>query len=204
MKKYILVCLLAVVLFLQGCTAIMGENGGDAAEEEKAARIAALEAELLAVRAQHDSELKKNAEEIQALKAEIERLTGRENAPEGNTMTFHYRVENGGAVIVGFEGSATLVEIPAVLDGYPVTKIGERAFEGNASLGAVVIPVGVLEIDWFAFYDCASLFEVSVPATVTKIGYAVFDGCKSVSIACPAGSYAESYAKSYGIACINR
>ena len=107
-------------------------------------------------------------------------------------------------MIVDFEGSATLVEIPTTLDGYPVVKIGERAFEGNTSLGAVVIPEGVLEIDWFAFYDCTSLFEVSVPSTVAKIGHAVFDGCKSVSIACPAGSYAESYAKSYGLAYINR
>ena len=204
MKKYILVCLLSLLLILQGCGAVMGDNGNGVSEDEKAARIAELEAELVAVRAQHETQIKASTEEIRALKAEIERLTGKESAPDSGTMIFHYRVENGGAVIVGFEGSATLVEIPATLDGYPVTKVGERAFEGNTALGAVVIPEGVLEIDWFAFYDCTSLFEVSVPASVTKIGYAVFDGCKGVTVACPAGSYAESYAKSYGLAYVNR
>ena len=204
MKKYILAFLLALLMILQGCASATGENGGNTTEDEKAARIAALEAELATMRARHDDEMRASAEEIKALKAEIDRLTGKEIEPDGGTMIFHYRVEKGGAVIVDFEGSATLVEIPTTLDGYPVTKIGERAFEGNTSLGAVVIPEGVLEIDWFAFYDCTSLFEVSVPSTVTKIGHAVFDGCKSISIACPSGSYAESYAKSYGIAYTNK
>ena len=44
MKKYILVCLLSLLLILQGCGAVMGDNGNGVSEDEKAARIAEREA----------------------------------------------------------------------------------------------------------------------------------------------------------------
>lgn len=190
---------------LTSCGVNLPDQNDASNEDEKSARITALEAELLAVRTEYDAAQSAHAEEIKRLKDEIAKLTGKVE-PEKNsgTMIFHYRVENGGAVITGYEGSATLVEIPSTLDGYPVSKIGERAFEGNTALAAVVIPEGVSEIDWFAFYDCSSLFDITVPSTVTSIGHAVFDGCTHATITCPSGSYAESYAKSYGIAYINK
>ncbi len=209
MKKRLLLLLLALLLTFTGCAIEMPDNNGDTTgDDEKNARIAALEAELQQVRAEHYVKESTLTQEIEALKAKIAVLTGKEENPQNgmgtSAMVFHYKVENGNATITGYEGSATLVEIPKTLDGYAVKKIGERAFEGNTALAAVVIPEGVAEIDWFAFYDCTSLFDITVPATVTSIGHAVFDGCARVTITCPLGSYAESYAKSYGIAYINR
>jgi len=204
MKKRIFLCLLTLLLTFTGCTANL--TGGDAAnaDDKNLARIAELEAELQKTRAEHDARESALEGEIKLLKAQIEKLTGKEQDKNNNTgaMVFHYKVENGGATITSFEGTATLVEIPATLDGHPVKKIGERAFEGNTALGAVIIPSGVLEIDWFAFYDCASLFEITIPDSVCMIGHAVFDGCNSITVSCSAGSYAESYAKSYGISYI--
>lgn len=206
MKKRIFLCLVSLMLTFAGCTTTQGD-GNEIANEKNLARIAELEAELKEVRADHDAREAALEDEIKLLKAEIEKLTGKENNSSNKNestgaMVFHYKVENGGATITSFEGTATLVEIPATLDGHPVTKIGERAFEGNTALGAVVIPAGVLEIDWFAFYDCTSLFEIKIPDSVSSIGHAVFDGCNNVTLACSQGSYAESYAKSYGLSCI--
>ena len=59
--------------------------------------------------------------------------------------------------------------------------------------------------------DCAVSFdgrpfesslEVAIlPATVTSIGEHVFDACNRLTIVCPAGSYAETYAKQHFIMC---
>ena len=42
--------------------------------------------------------------------------------------------------------SATLVEIPNEIDGFPVTSIGESAFRGCTSLTSISIPEGVTSI----------------------------------------------------------
>ncbi|MBR2011282.1 MAG: leucine-rich repeat protein [Clostridia bacterium] len=205
MKKKLLLLILCLLLSLSGCAIdIPGENTDTGEEDENLTRIAELEAELQQARAEHYINQSALTQEIEDLKAKIAVLTGKnENAENGNNgtsaMVFHYTIENGGATITGYEGSATLVQIPATLDGYPVKKIGERAFEKNTALAAVVIPTGVELIDWFAFYDCTSLLDITIPTSVNNIGHAVFDGCAHVTIVCTAGSYAESYARSYGI-----
>ncbi|MBE6603415.1 MAG: leucine-rich repeat domain-containing protein [Ruminococcaceae bacterium] len=205
MKKKLLLFMLCMLLALSGCAIeIPNENTDTKETDANLTRIAELEAELQQARAEHYINQSALTQEIEDLKAKIAVLTGKnENTDDSNSgtsaMVFHYTIENGSATITCYEGSATLVEIPATLDGYSVKKIGERAFEGNTALAAVVVPTGVEEIDWFAFYDCTSLLDITIPTTVTSIGHAVFDGCTHVTITCPAGSYAESYAKSYGI-----
>lgn len=205
MKKNLLLLILCMLLSLSGCAIeLPTENTDTSNNDANLTRIAELEAELQQARAEHYISQSALTQEIEDLKAKIAVLTGKnENTDSSNNgtsaMVFHYTIENTGATITGYEGSATLVEIPTMLDGYPVKKIGERAFEGNTALAAVVIPSGVEQIDWFAFYDCTSLLDITIPATVKSIGHAVFDGCTHITIVCPAGSYAESYAKSYGI-----
>ena len=134
--------------------------------------------------------------EIEELQQQLATLTGK---TEGETeVIFRYRVENGEAIITGYSGNAALLSIPEALDGYPVVALGERVFEG-ASIAAVVLPEGMREIGWFAFYGCEQLVSVTLPASLSSIGYAVFDGCTRLSVFCPEGSYAEQYAKSYGL-----
>ena len=205
MKGIKLLTILLCIFLLTGCTAAGTSEGTeteDGNENKNLARIAELEAELQKVREENYINESKLEAEIKELKAKIAVLTGasEDNGTEGN-MIFHYTVENGAATVTGYEGTHALVRIPDSLDGYPVKRIGERAFEGNTTLAAVIVPAGVEVIGWFAFYDCRSLIEITLPASVTDIGHAVFDGCGNVTVVCEAGSYAESYAKSYGIAC---
>ena len=201
---------LALLLALTGCAA-RGENTEkdepppeqtETASADDLAAIATLEAAL-----QREREERYISES--AYKAEIKRLEERLSALDSGAasagaapeeLTFRYRVENGGAVITGYDGGATLLTVPATLDGYPVTSIGERAFEGSEVV-AVTLPEGLASVGWFAFYDCRSLVSVSLPVSVSSIGYAVFDGCAKVTLCCPEGSYAERYARSYGIPC---
>lgn len=139
--------------------------------------------------------------EIADLQQQISTLVTQIEQGDSSALTFTYRLENGEATLTGYSGRATMVRIPQTLDGHPVVAIGERVFEGK-DVAAVVLPEGLREIGWFAFYGCASLSNITIPASVTSIGYAVFDGCAALRIFCPAGSYAEQYAKSYGIVSI--
>lgn len=139
--------------------------------------------------------------EIADLRQQITTLATQIEQGETSALTFTYRLENGEAIITGYSGGASILRIPQALDGYPVVAIGERVFE-NKDIAAVVLPEGLREIGWFAFYGCAGLSNVTIPASVTSIGYAVFDGCVDLHIYCPVGSYAEKFAKSYGISCV--
>ncbi|MBR6250913.1 MAG: leucine-rich repeat domain-containing protein [Bacteroidales bacterium] len=55
----------------------------------------------------------------------------------------------------------TEVTIPAEIDGYTVTAIGESAFRDNNDIVSVSIPACVTSIGYVAFCDCASLKSVT-------------------------------------------
>ena len=202
-KTALAALLLTALLTTLGCAAFAPEQTTD----ENATRVADLEAELKQIKEEKYANEQAYHQEIATLKEEIERLSAavKQPTPDNSaSLIFHYKLENGSATITGYEGTAALVQIPAMLDGHPVKKIGERAFEGNEALAAVVVPEGVTEIDWFAFYNCTALQEISLPLSISLIGHAVFDGCSDLTVVCAASSYAEGYAKSYGIAVVNK
>ncbi len=87
-----------------------------------------------------------------------------------------YTPENGGITITKCDAKAETAEIPAEIDGLPVTKIGSTAFYGCA-LTSVVIPEGVTEIASGAFWHSKNLAEVSLPSTLTTIESFAFNDC---------------------------
>ena len=120
-----------------------------------------------------------------------------EQAPP--TAVFTYEVKNGTATLTAYTGSQTEIVIPAVVDGYAVTALGDSMFK-NSGVTSVTLPASVISIGWFAFYGCESLQTVTMGEAVSTIGYAAFDGCpKSLTICGAAGSYAQKYAASYGL-----
>jgi hypothetical protein len=76
------------------------------------------------------------------------------------------------------------MEIPSVINGKPVTAIGNSAFSMCKSLTRVTIPSGVTSIGNQSFYQCYGLTEIVIPATVASIGSEAFfycDGLTSVT-----------------------
>lgn len=121
-------------------------------------------------------------------------LTGAENtAPAANSAgnavaraaaygDYTYQVlADGTAEITDYTGSATELVIPSEIDGYPVTSIGNHAFENCSFLIGVTIPEGVKNIDELAFNHCTSLEKIDIPATVTSIEGFAFANCTKLT-----------------------
>jgi beta-lactam-binding protein with PASTA domain len=91
---------------------------------------------------------------------------------------YTYSVNNGNATITDFDNSYNgSVIIPEKLGGYPVTSIGDRAFEYCKSLTSVTIPNSVTSIGNSAFSDCTRLTSVTISNSVTSIGNNAFYNC---------------------------
>ncbi len=87
------------------------------------------------------------------------------------------------------EGAVGPAEIPAMIDGKPVTSIGyDYAFLNCSALISVTIPSSVTSIGSRAFFNCNSLTSVTIPSSVTSIGDLVFLNCSSLtSVTIPEG-----------------
>ncbi|MBE6675614.1 MAG: leucine-rich repeat domain-containing protein [Ruminococcaceae bacterium] len=168
-----------------------------------------LQNEILALKQQHYVDSFAYKQTIAQLEAQLGALdtevSGKPEQTEPSTQpvpeaaVFTYEVKNGTATLVSYLGNETKVIIPAEVDGYAVTALGDNLFK-DCRVTSVTLPASVTSIGWFAFYGCASLQSVHVGEAVSTIGYAAFDGCpKSMVICGAAGSYAEKYAMSYGL-----
>jgi hypothetical protein len=72
--------------------------------------------------------------------------------------------------------------IPAMIEGKPVTRIGDYAFYGCVGLKSVSIPTSVTSIGTEAFYGCTGLSQsFNIPSGVTSIAGNIFAGCPNLS-----------------------
>ena len=94
-------------------------------------------------------------------------------------MPLNYRIQNGTASVIGFEGGPPTgtLQIPSTISGYPVTSIGDGAFYGFSDLASVGISTGITSIGDYAFFGCGGLTGVKIPSGVTGINYRAFNGC---------------------------
>lgn len=97
-------------------------------------------------------------------------------------------LENGTAEIVRYSGRDGTVSIPETLDGYPVTVIGNAAFDSCSYVTSVTIPDGVTAVDDYAFIYCRGMTSVTLPDSLEVIGADAFTGCSGLaSVSLPDG-----------------
>ncbi|MBN2703380.1 MAG: leucine-rich repeat protein [Pontiellaceae bacterium] len=98
----------------------------------------------------------------------------------GVSKHFEFNRSGGDITVANYYGGGNVV-IPGTIDGYPVTRIEDSAFEFCFSLTEVVIPDSVIGIGDSAFADCESLTKVVIPDNVTTIGVGAFRYCSSLT-----------------------
>ena len=145
---------------------------------------------------------------ILALAAVFALLAAAGCAPAEEEQTFRsgdyscVLLEDGTAEIVRYTGSEEELEIPAELEGKPVTAIGNAAFSGRKKLKSVTIPETVSRIGSNPFTDCESFAGVTVPkghpylATIYGVLYSKAD---KRLVCCPTRYSASEYAIPQGI-----
>lgn len=83
--------------------------------------------------------------------------------------------------IMDADPSIVTMEIPAEIEGLPVTMIAPGAFANCEQLENVTIPDTVWKIGASAFSGCTALQSVTVPASVTDMRESVFSRCTSLT-----------------------
>ena len=95
---------------------------------------------------------------------------------------YTYTVTNGKATIIAVNHDISgKIVVPSVLDGYPVTAIGDDAFSWCKNLTSVTIGDGVTSIGGHAFEHCTSLTSIVLPSNLTSLASSVFYNCTSLT-----------------------
>ncbi|HXC37038.1 MAG TPA: leucine-rich repeat protein [Candidatus Acidoferrales bacterium] len=91
-----------------------------------------------------------------------------------------YLTNNGAITITGYTGTGPTVTIPAMINGFPVTAIGNAAFSGDVRVSSVSIPGTVTNIGASAFV-ASGLTAITIPNSVIGIGQQAFAACTSLT-----------------------
>lgn len=83
---------------------------------------------------------------------------------------FEYQiVDDSEITITGYTGGSSDLTIPSVINGLPITSIGQRAFLNCSSLQSVSLPDSLKKIEREAFWG-TRLVEIDIPDSVTYLG----------------------------------
>ena len=91
-------------------------------------------------------------------------------------FTFTTNLDNT-LTITGYIGSDSDISIPAAINGYPVTIIGDNAFYNQTSLTSVTMADSITNLGDWAFSGCSGLTNVTIGNGVTGIGQNAFNSC---------------------------
>ena len=101
---------------------------------------------------------------------------------------FKYEVDDGKVTIADYTGAGGDVTVPSMIDGLPVTTIGDNAFCYCTGLTSITLGNSITTIGNGAFAGCTGLTSITLPDSVTRIWYYAFSGCTSLtSISLPDG-----------------
>lgn len=195
-----IICALIILLISTSCQKNQNNSTND---------ISALESQIADLRENQNAA---DSESAKLLASLLEELAAMKNVATTDTSDssdtedaqnpsepFSYTVSEDTAIITKYNGTDPNVVIPSSIDDYEVREIADNAFSGT-NIKSVIISNGVEKIGWFAFDNCPKLHSVTIPQSVISIGYDAFGSTGSqVTVYCHNGSYAASYAKSYGL-----
>ncbi len=118
----------------------------------------------------------------------------RYNSNEVRTMMtelqrYDYTIENEKVRVNACYVSGTSVEIPEMIEGFPVTELAPYTFSatqttdgriGGNQLEEVILPKTVTKVGRYAFYNCKRLRRIEFWNGLVDLGAGAFTGCHSV------------------------
>lgn len=101
-----------------------------------------------------------------------------------NGITYH--IQDGEAIAIAYDGSATEVTVPATVNGYPIVEV-RGTFSGHASVTKINLSNGLKIIGAYTFQN-TGITELVIPDSVTVIRQYGFMSAKSLtSLRIPSG-----------------
>ena len=115
------------------------------------------------------------SEEKDAGSQEIDTIESSQTAEQVSNLEdadlgYQYFIDSDVAVITGYTGNETFLEIPDELDGYIVSEIADSAFARNELVEEVAIPDSVKKIGKYAFDGCTGLKEIVLNNGIETLG----------------------------------
>ena len=95
-----------------------------------------------------------------------------------------YRIVGEKVVITGYAGKESELEIPALIEEKPVSRIGKKAFLSCKSLLKVILPASIESLEEWAFAYCSNLQSVLLPKKKLEFGKGVFFYCDHLKEIC--------------------
>lgn len=91
--------------------------------------------------------------------------------------SLYYEQVHSGITITGLQGMCSEVQIPQMIEGFPVCAIAKKAFLSKKNLRKIKLPDTVKEVGDWAFAYCDNLEQVDLPEHAVRFGRAVFLDC---------------------------
>jgi hypothetical protein len=98
--------------------------------------------------------------------------------------------DNDKYLLVGYRGEDDCLVLPEAVNGQSYA-IADLSFSYIEWLKSMVIPEGVTEIGYAAFFLCVEIETITIPKSVTTIGENALAGCENLTDIYYAGSEAE-------------
>lgn len=116
------------------------------------------------------------------------------HAAEYEWNGFQYTMEYGKITITGYTGEAAKLTIPSTINGYPVDRIKDRAFQSNDDIESVYIADSVTTVEACAFEWCHNLTTVRWGNGADTIPWRCFNEDSSLTTITNAPKYIDSEA----------
>ncbi|MBQ2957313.1 MAG: leucine-rich repeat domain-containing protein, partial [Clostridia bacterium] len=104
-----------------------------------------------------------------------------ENSVLDGPVVKYELLDDGTARLTDYFGFDSVIEIPAVVDGFAVSELGSGLFSGNIQAERVVLPEGIRKIGSEAFLNCTNLASIELPSTIRAIGEKAFSNCEALT-----------------------
>jgi len=93
---------------------------------------------------------------------------------------YEYKILEEQVILERYIGKQTHIAIPNEIDGFPVRRLGTRAFSKNKKVREIIVAQSVSSIGKDCFSLCQNLSKIQLPKGLKIISSGLFKGCSSL------------------------